>query len=111
MQTAGWKIASGLFGLIAIGAGFAAVVNKNELANAQAEITALRSEKTRTVTVTRIQQGPCVDVDAQGYRTDGMGMKPWPKNAECKGGVLLRKTPSGWESITSTSGRAITCNE
>lgn len=111
MQTTGWKITSGICGMLAVGAGFAALTNKNALDNAESEIAALRSEKTRTVTVTRIQQGPCVEVDAQGYRTDGMGMKPWPKDAACKGGVLLRKTPNGWESITSINGRAITCSE
>jgi hypothetical protein len=105
MDKAGWQVTAGIAGIIAVAALFAAIANGRAAAQAYEDLKVARAEKKETVTVHEFHQAECIPT-----RPDPAASKPWPPGASCKGGVLLKKTPTGWESIVS-NGRPIACRD
>jgi len=103
MEKAGWQIAAFAMGLLAIAGAFGTYANRQAAQQAMVDLAAAKAANKETITLHEVHQGDCIP-----KTEDSVGMKPWPKGAECKGGVLLMRTANGWESITA-NGTAITC--
>lgn len=79
--------------------------NKRAGEQALEELKVARAANKETVTVTEVHQGPCIPAPE-----DSIGLPPWPKDAECRGGVLLKRTANGWESIIDLrTAKAVPC--
>jgi hypothetical protein len=101
MEKTGWQVTAGLLAIATVGLGLGVIANKNALAEANRMLQEARDAKTpatETETITVIQREPCPFQVLPATDT----------NTQCRGGVLLRKKPNGWESIT-VNGRAATC--
>lgn len=109
MEKAGWQVVAGLSATIAVIAVFAAYANGRAAEQATEDLKEARAAASdRVITVEKYHQLPCAQPADPDY---GIGMKPYPPGAECRGGVLLQRNKSGgWESITN-NGRAIACRE
>lgn len=79
---------------------FAAYGNRVVANQAVIDLKHAEASKAQVVTLEKVVQGPCVP--------DKIGEAPYPPAAECRGGTLLQRTATGWESITH-NGRAIRC--
>lgn len=101
MEKTGWQVTAGILAITTVGLALGVVANKNALAEAHRMLAEARSAKapaTETETITVIQREPCP------FQT----LPATDANTECRGGVLLRRTANGWESIT-VNGRAAGC--
>lgn len=103
MEKAGWQVAAFAAGMLAIAGGFGTYANKKAAEQALVDLRVAQAANKETVTVHEIHRGECIPAPE-----DSIGAKPWPNGAECKGGVLLMRTATGWESIIS-NGRSIPC--
>jgi hypothetical protein len=93
MDKTGWQVTALLLGMLSVGLGLALGANKAALAETERQLTNAKNNKPRTVEVYRTEQLPCPAFDDV---------------TQCRGGVLLRKTLSGWESVTR-DGNAVAC--
>lgn len=99
MDKTGWQVTAGILAITSVGLALGVVANKAALAEANRMLTEARQAKMpATETLTVIQREPC----------PGEAMPASDGDTECRGGVLLRKTSEGWESVT-VNGQAITC--
>ena len=101
MEKTGWQVTAGVLAIATVGLGLGVIANKNALAEANRMLQESRNAKSpapETETITIVQREPC----------PFQVMPATDENTECRGGVLLRKTQDGWESIT-VNGRAATC--
>lgn len=105
MEKAGWQVVASIAGMLAIAGAFGTYANKKAAEQALVDLKAAQAANKETVTVHEIHQTDCKPYVAP---EDSIGMKPWPKGAECKGGVLLMRTANGWESIIA-NGTSIPC--
>lgn len=99
MEKTGWQVTALLLGLGCIGLGVALGANKAALAETQRQlVNAKNAKKPETVHVTEIHREPCPRAT----------LPLVDEATECRGGVLLRRTSAGWESVTN-NGRAVGC--
>ena len=103
MEKAGWQVTTFIAGMLAIAGAFGTYANKKAAEQALVDLKAAQAATKETVTVHEIHRGECMPAPE-----DSIGMRPWPKGAECKGGVLLMRTANGWESIIA-NGTSIPC--
>ena len=99
MEKTGWQIAAGVLAIACVGLSLGVVANKSALAESKRLLQEARNEKQpKSETLTVIQREPCP------YH-----VLPFEDpSTECRGGVLLRRTADGWESVM-TNGRATAC--
>ncbi|MEO8366609.1 MAG: hypothetical protein ABI538_10420 [Pseudoxanthomonas sp.] len=84
-----------------VGGVFGTVANKSALAEAERQLAkATNAAPPETVTVEKIVQVPC---PTSIERTSAQ-----PNTNECRGGLVLKKTPAGWESVLY-GGRPLRC--
>lgn len=100
MEKTGWQIAAGVLGIACAGLAVGVAANRNALAETQRQLAEVKASKQpEQETLTIVKREPCPDVSMP---------QPEP-NTECRGGVLLRRTDSGWVSVTH-NGYAVRCN-
>ena len=94
-----WQVTALLLGMGAVGGAVGTVANKQALAESQRQLTELKNSRAPQDTVHKIiVQEPCP------YET----LPVTNENTVCRGGVLLRKTAEGWESVTN-GNKAVGC--
>lgn len=99
MEKTGWQVTALAFGTLCAGLALALGANKAALAETERQLENARNAKRpETVTVTEIQREPCPFTTLPA--TD--------PNTQCRGGVLLKRTATGWESVTN-NGKAVRC--
>lgn len=93
MEKTGWQVTALLLGMVCAGLALALGANKAALAESERQLANAKNRQPSTVEVYRTEQVPCPAFD---------------DTTKCRGGVLLRKTLNGWESVTR-DGNAVTC--
>ena len=101
MGKAGWQVTAAIFASLSVMLGAAAWNTKRSLEVANADLAKASSTIPAPV--------------ADPFKADPItGELPpetvkWMDGTECRGGVLIRKTSTGWESLTDANGKAVTC--
>lgn len=101
MEKSGWQVTAGLLAIACLALGVGIAGNRTALAETTRQLhDAQAAKKPEMETLTVIKHEPCPSVE---YGRPAV-------NQQCKGGVLLERTSTGWTSVTS-GGRAIACDD
>lgn len=103
MEKAGWQVMTFIAGMLAIAGAFGTYANKKAAEQALVDLKVAQTANKEILTITKIQQEPCpAEPNIQRHIE-------LPENAQCLGGVMLKRNAQGdWESILS-NGRAVSC--
>ena len=103
MEKAGWQVTSFIAGMLAIAGAFGTYANKKAAEQALVNLKVARAENKEILTITKVEQMPCPP-ESNTERHIAI-----PDNAQCLGGVMLKRNAQGdWESVLS-GGRAVRC--
>lgn len=101
MKSSGWKVAALLLAMTTIAGAFGTVANRNALRETERQLAdATNYKPPGIVTVDRVVHAPCPNSAASSLSGS--------TNNQCRGGVVLKKTLNGWESVLH-NGRPLRC--
>ena len=98
MGKAGWQVTAAIFASLSVLLGAVAFNTKRSLEVAYADL----AKQAATPVADPFKGTP------MGELLPPEAAK-WLDGTECRGGRLIRKTASGWESLTDKKGDAVTC--
>ncbi len=103
MEKAGWQVATFIAGMLAIAGAFGTYANKQAAEQALVDLKVAQMANKEILTITKVEQMPCPPQSSTERHIE------LPDNAQCLGGVMLKRNAQGdWESVLS-DGRAVRC--